>query len=517
MVGMEDILSEYREKRKKIVMMGGPEAVEKQHKRGKMTARERIQYFFDPETFTETGTFVRHRTTAFGMDKREIPAEGVVVGYGKVNGRKVMVAAEDYTSMAGTFGEYHGKKFAQAIDFAMKAGIPFLGMNDSGGARLHEGMDSLQAYAWLFRSQIIASGVIPQIALLMGPCLGGQAYHPIMQDFVFQNKKTGFMGIAGPAFVKTQTGEDISLEELCGVEAHAVKSGQTDVVAENDEDCLDKAKELLAFLPSNNREKPPRLDTDDDPERRNKELQAIVPTDPGKPFDMHEVINRIVDNEYFFEIKKNYARNVVIGFARMGGRSCGIVASQPLYKAGGLDCDAADKIARFVRFCDLFNIPLVNFHDTPGFWIGSDQEWKGILRHGAKMLFAYIEATVPKVTVIIRKSFAGAYLGMCCKDTGADLLFAWPNSRITLVGPETAASVIFAKEIRSAPNPEEVRKKRIEEYDKLYCNPYKGAERGYIDDIIEPGDTRKYISRALDILENKVEVRPKKKYQNINL
>jgi acetyl-CoA carboxylase carboxyltransferase component len=517
MVGIEDILSEYKEKRKKIVMMGGPEAVEKQHKREKMTARERIQYFFDPETFTEIGTFVRHRTTAFGMDKREIPAEGVVVGYGKVNGRKVMVAAEDYTSMAGTFGEYHGKKFSQAIDFAMKTGIPFVGMNDSGGARLHEGMDSLQAYAWLFRSQIIASGVIPQIALLMGPCLGGQAYHPIMQDFVFQTKNTGFMGIAGPAFVKTQTGEDISLEKLCGVEAHAVKSGQTDVVAENDEDCLDKAKELLTFLPSNNEEKPPRLDTDDDPERRNNELQAIVPTDPSKPFDIHEILNRIVDNGYFFEIKKDYARNVVIGFARMGGRSCGIVASQPLYKAGGLDCDAADKIARFVRFCDLFNIPLVNFQDTPGFWIGSDQEWKGILRHGAKMLFAYIEATVPKVTVIIRKSFAGAYLGMCCKDTGADLLFAWPNSRITLVGPETAASVIFASEIRSAPNPEKVRKKRIEEYNKLYCNPYRGAERGYIDDIIEPSDTRKYITHSLEILENKVEIRPKKKYQNINL
>ena len=517
MVEMEDILSKHREKRKKIERMGGPEAVEKQHKRGKMTARERIQYFFDPGTFTEIGTFVRHRTTAFGMGKREIPAEGVVVGYGKVNGRKLMVAAEDYTSMAGTFGEYHGKKFSEAIDFAMKVGIPFVGMNDSAGARLHEGMDTLQAYAWLFRSQIIASGVIPQIALLMGPCLGGQAYHPIMQDFVFQTRKTGFMGIAGPAFVKTQTGEEISLEELCGVEAHAEKSGQTDVVADNDEDCLDKAKELLTFLPSNNREKPPHVNTDDDTERQNKELQAIVPMDPGKPFDMHEVINRIVDNEYFFELKKAHARNAIIGFARMGGRSCGIVASQPLYKAGGLDCDAADKIARFVRFCDLFNIPLVNIHDTPGYWIGSDQEWKGILRHGAKMLFAYIEATVPKVTVIIRKSFAGAYLGMCCKDTGADLLFAWPNSRITIVGPATAASVIFAREIRSAPNPEEVRKKRIEEYDKLYCNPYRGAERGYVDDVIEPSDTRKYINRALDVLENKVEVRPNKKYQNINL
>jgi acetyl-CoA carboxylase carboxyltransferase component len=517
MVGMDEILSEYREKRRKIVMMGGSEAVEKQHKGGKMTARERIQYFFDSETFTEIGTFVRHRTTAFGMDKREIPSEGVVVGYGRVKGRKVVVAAEDYTSMAGTFGEYHGKKFSEAIDFARKVGIPFVGMNDSAGARLHEGMDTLQAYAWLFRSQIIASGVIPQIALLMGPCLGGQAYHPIMQDFVVQTRKTGFMGIAGPAFVKTQTGEEISLEELCGVEAHAVKSGQTDVVADNDEDCLNKAKELLAFLPSNNREKPLHEDTDDDPERQNKELQAIVPTDPSKPFDMHEVINRIVDDGYFFETKKDHAHNAIIGFARMGGRSCGIVASQPLYKAGGLDCDAADKIARFVRFCDLFNIPLVNIHDTPGYWIGSDQEWKGILRHGAKILFAYIEATVPKVTVIIRKSFAGAYLGMCCKDTGADLLFAWPNSRITIVGPETAASVIFASEIRSAPNPEEVRKKRIKEYDKLYCNPYRGAERGYVDDIIEPRDTRKYINRALDILENKVEVRPKKKYQNINL
>lgn len=365
MVKMEDILSEYREKRKKIVKMGGPEAVEKQHKQGKMTARERIQYFFDPETFTEIGTFVRHRTTAFGMDKREIPAEGVVVGYGKVNGRKVMVAAEDYTSMAGTFGEYHGKKFSQAIDFAMKAGIPFVGMNDSGGARLHEGMDSLQAYGWLFRSQIFASGVIPQIALLLGPCLGGQAYHPVMQDFVFQNRKTGFMGIAGPAFVKTQTGEEISLEELCGVEAHSVKSGQTDVVADSDEDCLDKAKELLTFLPSNNMEKPPRVDTSDNAERQNKELQTIVPTDPAKPFDMHEIINKIVDDGYFFEIKKDFARNAIIGFARMGSRSCGIVANQPLYKAGGLDCDAADKVARFVRFCDLFNIPLVNFHDTP--------------------------------------------------------------------------------------------------------------------------------------------------------
>jgi len=511
------IYKEYQEKKEKILAMGGPKAVEAQHKAGKMTARERIEYFFDPGTFTEIGMWVKHRQTAFGMADRDLPAEGVIVGFGRVEGRLVAVAAEDYTVMAGTFGEYHGKKFAEMIDFAKLKGIPFVGMNDSGGARLQEGMETLQAYAWLFRSQIQASGIIPQIALLMGPCLGGQAYHPVMQDFIIQCRNTGFLGIAGPAFVKAQTGEEISLEKLCGVEAHAVKSGQTHVVAEDDKDCLDKCKELLRFLPSNNREKPPRIPCNDDPERLIPELDYLVPAEPYKPFDMHEVIYRIVDNGYFFEIFKDFARNVIVGFARFNGRSCGIVASQPNWLAGGIDCDAADKVARFVRFCDLFNIPLINLHDTPAYWIGSREEWKGILRHGAKMLYAYIDATVPKVTVILRKSFAGAYLGMCCKDTGADIVFAWPIARITIVGAETAASVIFAKEIKAAENPEEVQYQRIKEYRDLYENPYQAAARGYVDDIIMPSETRKYINRALDVLENKQEVRPWRKYSNINL
>ena len=515
--GFEALYKDYEDRAARIKQMGGPQAVAAQHKEGKMSARERVEYFFDPGTFTELGMFVRNRTTAFGMDKREVPAEGVVTGFGKVNGRMVVVGAEDYTAMAGTFGEYHGKKFSQAIDFAKDKGWPFVGMNDSGGARLQEGMDTLQAYAWLFRSQILASGIIPQIALLMGPCLGGQAYHPIMQDFIFQTRKTGFMGIAGPAFVKTQTGVEISLEELCGVKAHAYKTGQTHYVAEDDKDCLDQAKELLAFLPSNNRERPTRKSPSDDPDRLIPELDTLVPETPSKPFDMHKVIARIVDDGFFFETQKNHATNVIVGFARFHGRPAGIVASQPMSKAGAIDCDAADKVARFVRFCDLFGIPLVNLHDTPGYWIGPEQEWKGILRHGAKMLYAYIDATVPKISVIVRKSYAGAYLGMCCKDTGADFMFAWPQAKVTIVGADTAASVIFAKEIKSSPNPEETRRERIQLYSDLYENPYRGAERNYLDDVIMPRDTRKIINRCLDVLENKSEARPWRKYSNINL
>jgi len=515
--GFEAIYREYEEKRAKIKQMGGPQAVDGQHKEGKWSSRERVEYFFDPGTFTELGIFVKNRTTAFGMDKREVAAEGVITGFGKVNGRMVVVGAEDYTSMAGTFGEYHGKKFSQAIDFAKEKGWPFVGMNDSGGARLQEGMDTLQCYAWLFRSQILASGIIPQIALMMGPCLGGQAYHPIMQDFVFQTRKTGFMGIAGPAFVKTQTGVEITLEELCGIKAHAYKTGQTHVVVEDDKDCLDRTKELLALLPSNNKDKLPRIPTNDDPERVIPELDTLVPERPSKPFDMHKVISKIVDDGYFFEIFKYYATNVIIGFGRFKGRTTGIVASQPMAKAGAIDCDAADKVARFVRFCDLFGIPLVNLHDTPGYWIGPEEEWKGILRHGAKMLYAYIDATVPKISIILRKSYAGAYLGMCCKDTGADFMFAWPQARVTIVGADTAASVIFAKEIRTSANPEETRRERIQLYSDLYENPYRGAERNYIDDVIMPRDTRKYINRCLDVLENKTEARPWRKYSNINL
>ena len=519
----EEAIRQYKEKREKIKEMGGAEAIEKRHKKGQWTARERIEYLFDPGTFTEIGLFVKHRATAFGMDKREVPAEGIITGFGKVNGRYVVAAAEDYTAMAGTFGEYHGIKFVRAINLAMEQGWPLVGMNDSGGARLQEGMDTMESYFWLFRTQDLASGIIPQIALLMGPCLGGQAYHPIMQDFLIQTRHTGFMGIAGPAFVKTQLGEEISLEELCGWKAHAVKAGQTHIVAEDDKDALDKTKEHLAFLPSKNREKPPRIETKDDPERTIPELDTIIPDRPTQPYDMFKVLRAVVDDGYFFETMKDHARTVITGFARFNGRPVGIWTNQPMWASGIIDCDAADKGARFVRFCDLFNIPVVALQDCPGYMIGSDQDWKGILRHGAKLLFAWADATIPLISIILRKSYAGAHYGMLDKGIGGDFVFAWPTGRVTIVGAETAASVIFAREIRESENPEETRAKRIKEYSELYENPYRGAERGYIDDIIMPSDTRKVINSALDILEDKdkdskaFNARPWRKYSNINL
>ena len=511
-----DKLKELKRKQGDILEMGRSKAIEERHKKGQMSARERLHHFFDAGTFTEIGLFVKHRTTAFGMSKREVPAEGVITGFGTVSGRHVVVAAEDYTAMAGTFGEYHGKKFVRAIDFARDNGWPFVGMNDSGGARLQEGIDTLESYGWLFRSQILASGIVPQIALLMGPCLGGQAYHPVMQDFLIQTKKTGFMGIAGPAFVKTQTGEEIGLEELSGYQAHAVKSGQTHIVAEDDADCLDKCKELLSFLPSSNREKPPRIPTDDDPERQ-EDLLGLLPEHPYEPFDMYEIIRKIVDHSYFFETMALHARNMITGFARFNGRPVGIVATQPKWMAGCIDIDAADKGARFVRFCDLFNIPLVTLHDSPGYLIGSQQDWGGILRHGAKLLFAWADATVPLVAVIIRKSYAGAHYGMLDKAIGADFVFAWPTAQVTIVGAATAASVIFAREIREADDPDEVQAKRIREFSEMYENPYRAAERGYVDDVIDPSDTRKAINSALDVLEGKRMSRPWRKYSNINL
>ncbi len=517
----KDLIEEYKQKREKILAMGGPEAIANRRKGGQWTARERIDYFFDRGTFTEIGTFAKHRATAFGLDKREIPAEGVITGFGKVNGRCVVVAVQDYTAMAGSYGEYHGRKLSHAIDFARQMGWPFVGMNDSGGARLQEGTDALEAYGWLFRSQILASGVIPQIALLMGPCLGGQAYHPIMQDFLIQCKDTGFMGIAGPAFVKTQLGEEISLEELSGWKAHAIKSGQTHVVAVNDKDCLDKCKELLSFFPSNNKQKPPRIPTNDNPERTCPELDTVIPDRPTQPYDMYKVIKAITDDGYFFETMGLHARSVITGFARFNGRPVGIWANQPMWASGVLDVDASDKGARFVRFCDLFSIPVVTLVDCPGYLIGSDQDWKGILRHGAKLLYAWAEATIPLISIIVRKSYAGAHYGMLDRSIGADFVFAWPTARVTLVGAETAASVIFAKEIKEAVNPEEVMARRIREYSEIYENPYLGAARGYTDDIIMPSDTRRIVNKALDVLENKSEqmalARPWKKYANINL
>jgi len=523
MATTKELLEQYQKKRKKIEAMATPEAIEKRHKGGQWTARERIDYFFDKGTFTEIGMFVEHRTTAFGLDKKEIPADGIVTGFGKVNGRYVVAAAEDYMALAGTFGENHGKKLASAVNFAKEKGWPFVGMNDSGGARLQEGMDTLEAYGWTFHSQILASGVIPQIALLMGPCLGGQAYHPVMQDFLIQCKDTGFMGIAGPAFVETQLGQKISLEELSGYKAHAIKSGCTHIVANDDKDAIEKCKELLKFLPANNTEKAPLLATKDDPERECPELDTIIPDRPTAPYNMQKVIKAIVDDGYFFEIMPLHATSIIVGFGRFNGRVVGIFANQPMQMAGVINIDASDKAARFIRFCDLFNIPVVTLGDCPGYLIGPEQDWKGILRHGAKLLFAWADATVPLISVILRKSYAGAHYGMLDKSIGADFVYAWPTSRITIVGAETAASVIFAREIRESKNPEETKAQRIQEYSDLYENPFVAADRSCVDDVIMPHDTRKMINRALDILEDKnknnkaFNARPWRKYSNINL
>jgi methylmalonyl-CoA decarboxylase subunit alpha len=526
MATTKELIDEYIVKRNKIIEMD-PKTIQKRHDAGQWTARERIDYLFDKGTFNEIGLFVKHRTINFGMDKKTVPAEGVITGWGKINGRPAVALSEDYTAMAGTFGEYHGKKFVRAIDFAKDMGWPIIGMNDSGGARLQEGMDTLEAYGWLFRSQILASGIVPQLALLMGPCLGGQAYHPIMQDFMIQTRKTGFIGIAGPAFVKTQTGEDITLEELSSWKAHAIKSGQTHVVAEDDKDAIDKGKDLLSYLPLNNKEKAPKIANNDDPERSVPELNTIIPDRAVQAYSMYTVIKSLVDNGKFYELMKDYAKNSIIGFARFNGRTVGIVANNPQWAGGVIDINSADKMSRFIRFCDLFNIPLLSLTDCPAYLIGSGQDWNGILRHGAKLLYAWADATVPLISIIMRKSYAGAHYGMLDKSIGADLVFAWPTARITIVGAETAASVIFAKEIKEAANPEEMKAKRVKEYDDLYENPYQSAARGYTDDVIMPSDTRKVINRSLDILEgkdrdiiaSKVEYikRHDRKYSNINL
>jgi acetyl-CoA carboxylase carboxyltransferase component len=514
----DSIYDDYMTRRKTVLAMGGEEALAKRQAKGQTNARERIELLVDPGTFVEVGTFMRHRQTEFGMKDKTIPAEGVVAGTGKVDGRQIVVVSEDFTAMAGTFGEYHGKKFVWACDFAKEKGWPFVGINDSGGARLQEGMDTLESYGWTFRSQILASGIVPQIALLLGPCLGGQAYHPVMNDFLIQSKSTGYMGIAGPAFVETVTGEKISLEDLAGWQAHGKKSGCTHVVGEDDKDCIARARTLLSYLPSNNTEKPPTIDTGDDPMREIPELDTFLPdTALRVPYNMYPLIDMVVDKGSFFEIHKHFAPNVIVGFARFNGRAAGIVSNNTIHKMGGIDCDASDKLARFVRFCDMFNIPLVTFVDCPAFWIGSEQEWKGILRHGAKTLFAWAEATVPLISVIVGKSYAGAHYAMLDKAIGADLVYAWPGAKINIVGAETAASIIFAREIRQSEDPKKTAQQRIEEYRTRYEHPYQPAERGYVDDVIMPHDTRKYVCQALEVLEHKKVARPWKKYSNICL
>jgi len=513
----DEKVNQLRERKNKITQMGGEKQIANQHKLGKLTARERIDKLFDSNTFNEIDALVTHRCTGFGLENREIPADAVVTGFGKVNGKTAYIGAEDYTTFAGTFGEMHGKKLCKALDLAYTSRVPFVQIIDSGGARLQEGQDSSEWYAWLFRGHTRYNGVIPQISLLMGHCGGGAAYGPALTDFIVMVRGTSFMYMGGPAFVKTLLGYDAQVDELGGARLHGEVTGLADFVAESDDHAIELVRELLSFLPPNNEEPPPYVEPTDSPNRICENILEILPDGPKQSYDMYKIIAQVFDNGYFFEVKHGFARNMITGFARLDGHVVGIVANQPMFIAGAIDVDASDKLARFVRICDSYNIPLVQLQDSPAVMIGKDQEERGIIRHGSKMLYAYTEATVPKVTVVIRKSYAGAQLCMCNKPIGADLMFAWPTAEIALVGPETAASVIYAKEIASAENPDEVRSKRIEEYDQYWINPYIAAQRGYIDDVIDPEKTRLKLIVALETLRKKKEERPRKKHGNLQM
>jgi acetyl-CoA carboxylase carboxyltransferase component len=508
-------LRELEEKEAKIKGMGGAKAVEKQHASGKLTARERLDLFFDPGTFRETDIFVSHRCVNFGMEKIEIPADGVVTGFGKVNGRIVYAFAQDFTSRAGSLGEMHSKKICKVMDLALKAGAPCVGFNDSGGARIQEGVDSLSAYGQIFYRNAIASGVIPQISAIMGPTAGGAVYSPAMTDFIFMVKNSSYMFITGPDVIKSVTGEEISFEDLGGAMAHNTKSGVAHFACESDADAIGEIKRLLSYLPNNNMEDPPVVPCADPVTREEPALDAIVPDSPRASYDMRDVIKAIVDEGESFEPHAHYAQNIITALARLNGRPIGIIANQPKVLAGCLDVDAADKATRFIRFCDAFNVPLLTIADVPGYLPGSEQEWRGIIRHGAKLLWCYSEATVPKLTLITRKDYGGSYLAMCSRDLGADMVLAWPTAEIAVMGASGAANVIFRKEIKEAPDPAAKRAEIIANYENLLYNPYIAASRGFVDQVILPRETRPRLIEALEALSGKREVLPPKKHGNI--
>lgn len=512
---MSKKLEELREKKEQLKLGGGKDRIEKQHKRGKLSARERLDLLFDEGSFIEIGGFVKHRSTDFGMDKIETPAEGVVTGYGTVAGRLVYAYAQDFTVMGGSLGNMHAEKIVNVMEMAMKMGAPIIGMNDSGGARIQEGVDALSGYAKIFFNNTIASGVIPQISVIMGPCAGGAVYSPAITDFVFMVDKTSQMFITGPQVIKTVTGEDVSSEELGGAMTHNATSGVAHFMSENDEACIEDIKRLLSFLPSNNMESAPYYETNDDLNRIEESLNEIVPDNPNKPYDIKEIITTIADNRDFMETQQYYATNIVTGFIRINGQSVGVIANQPRVLAGCLDINASDKAGRFIRTCDAFNIPLLNIVDVPGFLPGTDQEYGGIIRHGAKMLYAYSEATVPKVTLIVRKAYGGAYIGMCNKELGADIVLAWPSAEIAVMGPDGAANIIFRREIENAEDPVAKRAEKVEEYKEKFANPYVAAARGYVDDVIEPASSRQRLASAFEMLAGKRENRPAKKHGNL--
>ncbi len=496
---------------------GGKERIAKQHAQGKLTARERIDFFLDSGSFVETDRFVSHRVVDFGMDKQKIPGDGVVTGYGTADGRLVYVFAQDFTNFGGSLGEAYAKKICKIMDLALKVGAPVIGLNDSGGARIQEGVASLAGYADIFLRNTLASGVIPQISAIMGPCAGGAVYSPAITDFIFMVDGTAHMFITGPDVIKTVTHEEVSKEDLGGAHTHAEKSGVSHLTAPTDQACLVLIKKLLSYIPSNNLDEPPFVANDDPQDRETPRIRDLIPQNSNQPYDMKAVIETLADRDSFFEIHAEYAKNMIVGFARFGGRSVGIVANQPNSLAGCLDIDASIKGARFVRFCDAFNIPLVTLVDVPGFLPGVAQEHGGIILHGAKLLYAFAEATVPKVTVITRKGYGGAYDVMSSKHIRGDANYAYPSSEIAVMGPDGAVNIIFRKEIANAKDPVAEKDRLVADYREKFASPYKAAELGYIDEVIDPAHTRIRITQALEMLKNKVDRNPKKKHGNIPL
>mgnify|MGYP006283384373 CR=1 FL=1 len=513
----EGALERLQAMRQDALLGGGERRIQRQHEKGKLTARERIEALMDPGTFQELDPFVTHRATSFGLEARRTPGDSVVTGWGAIDGRQVYVFAQDFTVLGGSVGEVHGQKICKVLDLALENGAPVIGINDSGGARIQEGVDSLNAYGEIFYRNTLASGVVPQLSIIAGPCAGGAVYSPALTDFVFMVEGTGRMFITGPEVVRSVTQEEVTAEALGGAEVHARQSGVAHFAASGEEETFALVRELLGYLPSNNAEDPPYVRPVDPPGRMDEELDTAVPEDPSEPYDMEGVITRIVDEGIFLEVHERFATNLVVGFARMGGHVVGIVAQQPPVLAGVLDIDAADKGARFIRFCDAFNIPLLTLVDTPGFLPGLSQEHGGIIRHGAKMIYAYAEATVPKISVITRKAYGGAYIVMSSKALRGDLCLAWPGAEIAVMGPEGAVNIIFRRELREAENPEALRQELVQEYRDEFAHPYVAARRGYLDDVIAPRETRPRVIRGLEMLLDKRVRRPAKKHGSIPL
>ncbi|SNZ05020.1 propionyl-CoA carboxylase carboxyltransferase subunit [Natronoarchaeum philippinense] len=514
---MDDRIEELRDLREDAEQGGGEARIERQHEKGKMTARERIEYFLDDGTFNEFDQLRTHSNHNFGMEEKQILTDGVVTGYGEVDGRKVFVFAHDFTVFGGSLGEVFAEKICKVMDTAMEVGCPIIGLNDSAGARIQEGVNSLAGFADIFHRNQKASGVIPQISAIMGPCAGGAVYSPSITDFVFMVEDTSHMYITGPGVTETVTGESVTHEELGGASTHSSKTGVAQFAVPDDETALDQIRQLLSYLPQNNVEDPPRVEPWDDPERRDERLEDIVPSSPQKPYDMVDVIDSVMDEGSFFEVNENFAKNIVVGFSRLDGHAVGVVANQPRVNAGTLTVDSSMKASRFIRFCDSFNVPIVSFVDVPGYMPGTEQEHRGIIRHGAKLLYAYSEATVPLLTVITRKAYGGAYCVMASKHLGADVNYAWPTAEIAVMGPQGAVNLLYGDELEAADDTEALRQELIDEYREEFANPYTAADRGYLDDVIEPTETRPRLIQDLELLRSKREDQPDKKHGNIPL